>query len=320
MQPAFEENNIPIVLSVSDYYAPYASVVVRSIMDCASPENNYDILLMTKDMSQLNRETMQSMVRDVPNVSIRFVDMAPYLQNLVFATEAHFTIESFFRIFIPYIFEKFDKIIYCDSDLVWLHDPAELYSIDLCNDLIASVIDPIYIYNGKFLDPYWDRYNEDILHIPHDTPYVNTGVMLWNSADFRKLFSLPYVLQFTVDHQTLFCDQDVLNTLCCGAVHFLDPKWNNLADSTGRGEGLKVIFKEIKNGESYIEAREYPAVWHWADRIKPWNTDIVDRGFLFWVFARKSPFYESILFRRSYELYGEQIGAKGYMAQWYERI
>lgn len=317
MKPAFEKNNIPIVLSASDYYAPYASVVLQSIIDCASTEFNYDIIILTKDMTSLNQETMRSMVCHLENISLRFYDMSQQIEKLNcgrYRLIAHFSIESYFRSFIPYVLEEYEKVIYCDSDLVFLQDPAELYQTELDSNIFASVIDPIYIYNQKMCGPYWESYNQNILHIPAEAPYVNTGIMVWNIALFREVFSLPYILQVGYDGQYIFCDQDVLNVVCVGNIQFLDCKWNVLAETMGRGTQLNLLLSELDYGESYRIGREHAGVWHWADQKKPWNTELVDHGYLFWRFAKKGPFYEHILYRMSFERYQMRMKEMGIQA------
>ena len=44
--PAFEYNNIPIVLVSSEYYVPYVSVLIESIKKYSSKDNNYDIIIL----------------------------------------------------------------------------------------------------------------------------------------------------------------------------------------------------------------------------------------------------------------------------------
>lgn len=306
MEPAFQENNVPIIMCASDYYAPYTSVVVQSILKCCSLDSNYDLIILTKDMTLLNRETMSQMVKNHENVSLRFVDMAEHIQSLYpLYYAAHFTIESYFRVFIPYILTGYEKVIYCDSDLVWLQDPAELYRTDLRINMFAAIIDPIYIYNQNYCGPFWENYNTHVLGIDAGTPYVNTGVMVWNLAMFRENFSLPYILQIAVDRDSpfLFCDQDILNILCEDAIDFLHPAWNVLADSIGRGKQLNQLLKQLDMDRTYADGRMHPKVWHWCDQKKPWSTEIIDHGYLFWEFARESPFCESILYRLAHDRY-----------------
>ena len=309
MKPAFADNNVAVVMCASNYYAPYTSVVVQSILDCKSDDHNYDLIVLSKDMTQLNKDTMCSMVAGEPNVSLRFVDMSEHVKRLSVSLLAHFTIESYFRIFIPYVLPEHERILYCDCDLVWLRDPAELFRTDLEGNMFGAVVDPIYIYNQKTYDDYWAERNEKELEMPPDALYTNTGIMVWDLPSFREMFSLEYVLRVACDKQFLFCDQDVLNALCGGQVFYLDPHWNVLADSMGRGSQLQQL---LGAGNEYEIAREQPGVFHWADKMKPWNIEAVDRGFLFWRFARKSPFYEHIFYRISRDLYNWHLSQRGF--------
>ena len=40
--PAFDKNNIPIILTSSAYYVPYMAVTIQSIVETSTIENNYD--------------------------------------------------------------------------------------------------------------------------------------------------------------------------------------------------------------------------------------------------------------------------------------
>ena len=55
INPAFDNNNIAVALVSSDEYAPFASVVVTSIVANATSDNNYDIVVLTNDMLLRNR-------------------------------------------------------------------------------------------------------------------------------------------------------------------------------------------------------------------------------------------------------------------------
>ena len=309
MKPAFTKNNTAIVMCASNYYAPYTSVVIQSILECRSEDNNYDLIVLSKDMTKLNQETLLSMVQDCDNVFLRFVDMSERVRNLSVFTTAHFTIESYFRIFIPYVLSEYEKVIYCDCDLVWLEDPAKLYEMDIEGNIFGAIVDPIYICNEKLFDTYWEKRNVEELHMPENDKYTNTGIMIWNIALFREVFSFEYVIQVAQERQLLFCDQDVLNILCGGHIFHLPANWNVLADTLDHRPQLNQL---LGTENDYEQARSNPYVFHWADRIKPWGAEMVDKGYLFWNFAKNSPFYESILYRLSHAIYSFYVSNQGF--------
>lgn len=51
------------------------------------------------------------------NSSIRFINVKEYFKDRSLVTPAHFTVEIYFRLVMPDVLKKYDKVIYLDSDL-----------------------------------------------------------------------------------------------------------------------------------------------------------------------------------------------------------
>lgn len=308
--PAFCTNNIAVTLSSSDYFAPYAAATIQSILDHASPENNYDIFILSKDMTEKNKVSFAAMVKEEGNVSIRIIDVSSLIPAQPLREEHHFTIESYFRMMLAYVLPNHDKVVHCDCDLIWQKDIAELYRIDIGDSLMGAVIDPIYaglIYQNDF----WKNYNTSILHIEKDMPYYNTGVMILNLSLFRRLYSFPYVLHQASIGNYVFCDQDLLNVLCADKIFTISQKWNVVAGATqGNLDTIKMGRKDIY--KEYLLAQDTPYVIHYADKNKPWKQESCRKGYVFWETARKTPFYEQILFRMSHDILQEAAKDRGY--------
>ncbi len=310
-QPAFGSNNIAIALASSDYFAPYASVTLQSILDFVTPEHNYDIFILSKDLSEVNGLALQSMVHGYKNVSLRVVDVSSCISDLDLYIMEHFTIESYFRSMIPYVLPYHDKVIYCDSDLIWKRDCADLFATELGNNLMAAVIDPLYAGMQHSEDFLWAHYyNESVLHICADTPYTNTGVIVMNTKLFRRLFSLDYIMLRSAEGNFIFCDQDCLNILCEHRTFFLDYRWNTMTDNTGTHmDTIQLAPADVRDG--YFASLSTPYVLHFADKCKPWQQECCDYGNEFWGVARRTPFYENILFRMSHDILQCKAATRG---------
>lgn len=306
--PVFGKEAVTVVLTASDYFSPYAAVTLQTLLDHSTPTHNYDVFIFSKDMSKANALAIESMTEGYPNFSVRIVNVSAYIPDFSFRTSAHFTVESYFRSMIPYVLSNFDKIIYCDSDLLWQKDCAELYGLDIGDHLMAGIEDPLYV-GLKNTDEYLSTYNENVLGIHKDTPYINTGVIIMNLNMFRTLFSLEYILQHAADGNFLFCDQDCLNVLCEGHTMLLDARWNVMTDTMG--SNLDVIKKGRKEiADSYISSRKDPYVVHYADAKKPWQQECSDLGYKFWEVARRTPLYENILYRMACDVFQKKAKEK----------
>ena len=71
--PAFNKNNIPIVLAMDDKYSKYTSVMLISLRNNANMTRNYDILIFHKDISFENQNKLKSIFKNCDNFSLRFI-------------------------------------------------------------------------------------------------------------------------------------------------------------------------------------------------------------------------------------------------------
>ena len=61
-----------------------------------------------------------------------------YIRNvdkIKFFIHRHFSVEAYYRIFIPRIFKNFNKILYLDTDIIILDDIANLYNSNTNNKM-----------------------------------------------------------------------------------------------------------------------------------------------------------------------------------------
>ena len=125
----------------SDEYAPFAAVLVRSVIANISADKNYDIVILSDDMLQRNRLRIEAMADGLDNVSVRVMDISDIIKDFHFYTWAHFTPNTYYRLLAPDLFKAYKKVLYLDSDIVVNHDVAELYATDLDGYMMAAAYD-----------------------------------------------------------------------------------------------------------------------------------------------------------------------------------
>lgn len=86
------------------------------------------------------------------------------------------------------MFPQYNKAIYLDADTVVTDNIAELYQIDLKNNLVGGCLDT-FIANDKTLT----KYAENATGVAVMS-YINSGVLLLNLAAFRKLHFTKHFL------------------------------------------------------------------------------------------------------------------------------
>ena len=80
-------------------------------------------------------------------------------------------------------------------------------------------------------------------------------------------------------------EQDVFNIIVENSVYFLDEKWNLFTLGGNYSEQLN--FSPAKMYDIYMNARENPAIVHFAGSDKPWNNPSTDMATEFWQTAKK---------------------------------
>lgn len=312
IKPAFAEHNIAIALAANDYFVPYAATTLASIMQNATSANNYDVLLLTSDISFENRDIMRQMVQERPNFSLRFVDPADKLAGYQLYTRAHFSIETYYRLVLPELLPEYDRILYLDSDMVVERDVAELYHAPLGDHLVAACrdADSAGLYNGY--EPRKKKYVDEILGLAKPYDYFQAGTLVMNLAAFRDTFTTEQILELSAKEKWELLDQDILNVLCENRVQYVDMRWNVMTDYAGLRVSEIIPQAPQWLCNMYMEARRNPYIIHYAGADKPWKKPDMDMATRFWHYARLTSFYEIMLWRMTGACGNGACGSKAY--------
>ena len=135
------KNVIPIFFAVDDGYIPFLAVSLKSVIDNASEENEYKIKILYTNVSEKNMEKIKKY--ENKNVDIEFVNVKKQLEEIKgkLYTRNYFSNTTYYRLFIPEMYPEYKKAVYIDSDTVCLTDIANLYNIDIGDNLIAGTPD-----------------------------------------------------------------------------------------------------------------------------------------------------------------------------------
>ena len=279
--------NIPVFLTIDEKYVPYLDVAIRSLIANSNNEDNYIINVLHEKLSEKQIKELQGLNDLKENVSVRLFDMKKSLEKgLEQITDReenklrrdYFTLSIYFRIFIPDIFKEYDKGIYIDSDVVVPGDIAEMYDVELGDNIIGACpdhsIENIEKLRYYLVNSIGVKANE----------YINSGVLLMNLKKMRELhFSENFLRLLNKYH--FFCvapDQDYINAMCNGKIKYLGEEWDAMPNDAR---------KELKK----------PKLIHYNLFQKPWCYDNIQYEEYFWKYAKQSPYYDSIVeFKKNY--------------------
>ena len=263
---------IPIFFAVDDDYVPFLAVTLQSLVNNASQEYYYVIKVLYTRMSEESKEKINKYTRE--NISIEYVDLNYYIEKIKnkLYTRDYFSMTTYFRLFISNLYPQYNKAIYLDSDIVLLKDIAELYKIDIGNNLLGAVPDDIIQKNEVF-----QEYVEKVVGVASYKTYFNAGMLVMNLDELRKFqFQEKFLYLLENIKFSVVQDQDYLNRICKGRVKLIDTAWNLMptASDDMKEEDIKLI--------------------HYNYQYKPWHYDDIRFGEYFWNLAKQTEFYDII--------------------------
>ena len=264
------KNIIPVFFAVDDGYIPFLGIALKSLIDNASDENNYQIKILYTNVSSENIKRIKKYEKE--NINIEFVDLNKQLEDIKekLYTRNYFSNTTYYRLFIPELYPEYKKAIYIDSDTICLTDIANLYNIDMENNLIAGVPDGAIQAIDVFKD-----YVERVVGVSDYNNYFNAGIIVMNLEELRKYkFQDKFIYMLGKVRFEVAQDQDYMNRLCKGRVKLLDFSWNRMPIMGKQSGDINII--------------------HYNLGAKPWYFDDVLYQEYFWKYAEKTDFYNEI--------------------------
>lgn len=291
-------NNIPVVFASSNHFIPYTAISMYSMLKNADSKYHYDLVILTSDVEPYMEKNLRLMLEDFPNCHLRIWDVSPYVAGKKFLVNgAHVSKETFYRLLIPDLFYNYERIIYLDSDLIIQGDISKLYTLPMGENLVAAAIDVDFIGEYKGGIATVKKYCDKTLRLKEPYKYFQAGVMVFNVKEMTRKFKREELVDYALSKSFLYVDQDVLNVKCAGRVYNLDLRWNVMTDCASIRIKQFISKAPIEEYKKYLEVRKDPAIIHYAGFEKPWNSPLSDFANIFWQYARKTLFYESIIYR-----------------------
>jgi lipopolysaccharide biosynthesis glycosyltransferase len=212
-------------------------------------------------LSEQSKKNIVSLEERFPNGCWTFYGVES-LELDRFAVTGHFSVETYYRLFLPELIPNLKKIIYIDGDTVIDGDIVKLWQIELGKHL-AGAVPELYQPNFQSRKRHLGMNESDI--------YFNAGVLVLNLAALRE-FSLlrrasevvKYLYNSIIENNLYwFVDQDILNHLFYRRCLFLPPKFNFSFQLiyTFECEGISL--------EEWQEAIINPVIVHYTSPNKP---------------------------------------------------
>lgn len=284
-----EKNTVNVFFAADRNYLPYLAVAIASLSEHASKKYFYNVRILSED---LTKESLFGTMGDIKsNVQISVFSVADKIshikEELALRLRDYYSDAIYYRIFIAEMFPTLKRAVYLDSDIVLNSDVANLYFTPIGENLLGAVTDESVMSQEIFRE-----YVKKHVRMKRAEDYFNSGVLVMNLEKMReeKIKDQFINLLCKYNFRTVAPDQDYLNFLCRGKIHYLESGWNKHA----------IAENEINRDKLYL--------MHYNMFNKPWKYSGVQNEDLFWKSAEKTAFAKKLATER--EGYDEKKQAK----------
>lgn len=250
-----------IAFTIDENYLEPFIVAVQSFIG-HHDISKYEIALVHSDISEKNIQKIKRYMQS-HNISFRDILIKDEFKNI--KVDFHFNSVIFYRLLLPRIFKNYEKVMYIDSDILFMNNIDELFKIELGNNILAAI--PKHDY---FLIP---EYLKD-----KTKNYFASGLLLINTQKFIDSKIYEKCLVFLKNEKYEMPDQDALNATV--------DKWIEL----DLEYGVETAFLE-KNDNKLDDKIKNPKIIQFSGSSKPWHfRNNHPYKNLYWKYLRMTPF------------------------------
>lgn len=300
-----------IVFSINNDYAPYLYICLKSLLTHIKPCDKYKAYILYTELSDHHQENLLNLQTE--NLKIEFINVETIIRKYKdnFSINNHFTIETYYRFFLPRIFPKLDKVLYLDADTMIMKDISPLFNIDINGYYLGVTHDCEIVRMSNLAGTEYFDYFTKTLGVKIEN-YFQAGVMLVNLTQMRQDNITEKLISALIKIGTPnFVDQDILNMVCQNNVLFIPQNWDytwhlQFCDS----DYLEHLPDFARN--AYKEAENNPYIVHFTgNKMKPVNYPNALYADVFWNYAQNTPYYSLLLeHQKKYFMENQKIKSK----------
>jgi lipopolysaccharide biosynthesis glycosyltransferase len=265
---ADQEDVLVLVTAASENFAMPMCVALRSVLEHANPSWPVVVFVMNDGIlpgTQARVEKILAGARADLDIEWLTPDLS-LIKGLVKPT--WHTRTTYLRFLIQYLVpERYERVLYIDSDVVVRDDVTKLWDIDMGDYPFFAAVN----FAPSLLADSLVKIRDRIEPPPPGTLYCNAGVMLMNMPRWREMDLSMRAIAFLLAHGEAisFGDQDGLNGVLRGQWGVLEPRWNVQmlnVDHLGYDR-----FEAPEAERMQREVLENAAIIHYTGPYKPWN-------------------------------------------------
>ena len=287
------------LFTFDETYAKYFSVALASLAIHVNKDTACDIVILHDSLSD---ETIARLKGFVPrNFTLRFFDVGDYARKLLGDIESktiagRWNVAVFYDLLAPLIMSSYERVLFCDSDIVFDADPNELFEMPFDGAQLIAVRDSLSVVDAfRPLNAYEEGqlvFMRKTLGLDNLNTYFNGGVLLFNIHAIDKDAYLGKVRQAFEFEWLPTVDQDVLNYVFRDNVKIAPQRYNFQAHLSNMSCSKTPPKQAVSE---YLEAACNPAVIHFTLDCKPWKSEDCPMKERFWHYVEYSPWRDELL-------------------------
>ncbi len=232
--------SLALLLNILETQSPEVRVVIFYVYD-DNPDLQEYFQLVNETILMFGFEHQKDLV-EVKFISTEIAD--ELTKNFALRSDFPITRTAFLRLFLTmWLPVDIETLLYVDVDILIKSNVQELFQKKFDTPICAELCFPRSLSRGEHLDG-------------GNFPYFNSGVLLINMYEWRKLNLENSFMEIGSNKAYLFLDQDILN------IRFRN-NWTRL----GRKYNY---FHQYGLGESDLSFSESPSIVHFVGP-KPWK-------------------------------------------------
>lgn len=214
---------IYIAYQCSDLFYPPFSVSVFSLLKNHKGKDEIKIFIVSKDFSLENLSKIHHIQKSFGQPENAEIIPLPNLKSkewgLCFNTyNGKWSLDSFEKMCLTDLLPSYvDKVLYLDSDTLICKDIADLWNTNLDGNYVAAACDFI------------SKHYYNLFGLSDIDYYINSGVLLWNLSELRKIHFIDMLRSYLVKNQgfVFFAEQTAISVLCRGKIKKLPLSYNS---------------------------------------------------------------------------------------------
>lgn len=243
----------------NDKYAKNLGICTYSVMHNMCPEvSAVRLFVMDCGITEENRKRLLKQTERFDNAEMRFYHIEQKLREIVPKVPNNWNRAIYGRLYLNEIVKPYniDRLIYLDCDLLMDRPVTELFTLPLDGKCLAGVSDGQSVVRKRALG------------IDPDLPYINSGVLVIDTAKWLELNASQRVIEYIncFPEKLIYPDQDAINYVLSDQIKILEPRYNMLWMISERDISLMLRLSEdyMYNEEQTRQALYHGSIYHFA--------------------------------------------------------